>query len=251
MSDKRDPLPIHFSGDNPVRIRAGEKTQTRRPLRVQPPEACKDDRFKAPKLRESSQVYGDGYFARWYTNDDDGGRLIELRCPYWRGTRTRLYVKEAFAFSKRSKRRVVYRADGQVAAIDRTGHLRECGWLAGTDADREPELRLERKDFKPWQVATFMPRRFSRLLLSVRSIGLERVSQISEEDVIAEGCASREKFLELWDKLYPSGPKSVEADPWVWKVEFVRWFKEDSPDLAILERRKHPKYQEALKNINF
>jgi len=68
----------------------------------------------------------------------------------------------------------------------------------------------------------------------VRCTGLrwpERVRDITEEDAIREGVSPvwhhsskvpsyREGFRDVWRSLYPSGPKSWDADPLVLVIEF-------------------------------
>lgn len=88
----------------------------------------------------------------------------------------------------------------------------------------------------------FMPRWASRLLLEVVSVRVERLQDISEEDVLAEGAAHsgecdharrsceeigcygpnsyRGGFADLWQSI--NGPGSWDKNPWVWVVEFKR-----------------------------
>jgi hypothetical protein len=93
-----------------------------------------------------------------------------------------------------------------------------------------------------------MPRAMSRITLEITSIRVERLTDISTEDCIAEGidrspsmafpglhvwCDYRVphdpaewfsapvcSFKSLWESI--NGPKSWGANPWVWVVEFRR-----------------------------
>jgi len=86
--------------------------------------------------------------------------------------------------------------------------------------------------------AIFMPRVASRLLMEVVSVRVERLQDISTADALAEGIVPgfggfgladgshfhtvdpRQSYLSLWEAINGSG--SVEANPWVWAVEFKR-----------------------------
>ena len=106
------------------------------------------------------------------------------------------------------------------------------------------------------RLARFMPRRFSRLTLEITDLRIERLLEISDTDVEAEGFRDLEDcpyscpdckgngavyvppdgsrdckypcwtakgaFLSLWDHL--NGPGSSAANPWVWCVSFKRVF---------------------------
>lgn len=63
------------------------------------------------------------------------------------------------------------------------------------------------------------------LLLEITGVRVERLQDISESDVIAEGCPSeilygRGWYRDLWEQLYGSG--SWDANPWTWVIEFKR-----------------------------
>ena len=77
-----------------------------------------------------------------------------------------------------------------------------------------------------------MPRRFSRILLEVTGVRVERLNDISEADAIAEGAKpyllpahpAREGlrhvdgYAQLWESI--NGPGAWDANPWVWVIEF-------------------------------
>jgi len=97
-------------------------------------------------------------------------------------------------------------------------------------------------DFGTWgktRVSIHMPRWASRITLEVNSVRVERLQDISEADAIAEGIARladggyglpdgshyhatdpRISYLSLWGAI--NGQESVDANPFVWVIEFAR-----------------------------
>lgn len=76
--------------------------------------------------------------------------------------------------------------------------------------------------------AIHMPRWASRITLEITGARVERLQDISEADVQAEGCtgsplgqaADAMLYPKLWDSI--NGPGAWERNPWVWVVEFRR-----------------------------
>lgn len=66
-----------------------------------------------------------------------------------------------------------------------------------------------------------MPRSACRLALTVISIGVQRVQDISRKDEPAEGVAEGQFFDSLWDSV--NGKRAPWAsNPWVWVITFQR-----------------------------
>jgi hypothetical protein len=75
-----------------------------------------------------------------------------------------------------------------------------------------------------------MPKEACRLLLKIKSIRVERLQDISEEDAIAEGAIQHEKetdwltakfgFEMIWLKI--NGKESWISNPFVWVYEFEK-----------------------------
>ena len=130
---------------------------------------------------------------------------------------------------------VRYRADGAFIAIGNNAEA----------CDRWGDLRCHGRkhvgldDPWRWVPSIFMPRWASRLTLRVTDVRVERVQEISGEDVLAEGVQMRhiEKweewlhrddaavvaFGELWDSINGKRPGCAWGDdPWVWAVTFER-----------------------------
>ena len=77
-----------------------------------------------------------------------------------------------------------------------------------------------------WRPSIHMPRATCRLRLAVTGVRVERLQDISDADVVAEGAIAengatpRGAFASLWDSAYGAG--AWDVDPWVWVVEFER-----------------------------
>ena len=178
----------------------------------------------------------------------DDGHGYELKCPYQPGDR--LWVRETWAayqtvnyirkpdgrsFSEVSDGHFAYKADGFDTIEDLRAHIRLM-----SDCSLEA---VEIKDDK-WLSPVTMPREAARLFLTVKSVRVERVQEITEEDAIAEGvdsgrCEPRNcapciygtgcpgisairGFKCLWDALNAKRGYGWEANPWVWVIEFER-----------------------------
>jgi len=104
-------------------------------------------------------------------------------------------------------------------------------------------------DDAKWKPSIHMPKEACRLRLKIKSIKVERLMDISEQDAIAEGIrqrfggfinyanpgkiftetypflsrkysAAQMSYLSLWEKI--NGENSFEENPWVWVIEFER-----------------------------
>jgi hypothetical protein len=93
-----------------------------------------------------------------------------------------------------------------------------------------------------WSPAIYMPRKAARLFLEVKSVRVERVQDISEEDARAEGVLPfnmfdqikfpagsplldrtyKNGFMSLWDTLNAKRGFSWDTNPWVWTISFGR-----------------------------
>ena len=185
-SDGRMERPIMFTGDLVRKVMAGEKTETRRPVRL-------------PAGYEHGEVYAyGGRSGDRFLLECDPGPHRALKCPYGLPGDL-LWVRETFGTIEGGER-WVYRADD--------------GW-----AENEPESK-EMLDGHRWRPAIHMPREASRVLLVVDSVRIEPVQDITDEGARAEGFADRAAFLAAWQAMYPKGEKAWDNNPWVWVVSF-------------------------------
>lgn len=212
--------PILMSAPMVRAILAGRKTQTRRPLKQQPPArkgiwsyvACSTE----PKWRDTF----------CYAWPDANGKTYSIRgresCLHFSPPclpGDRLWVRETWAWygCEYLRDEVVYRADGV-------------------------DLPAE---FEHWRPSIHMPRWASRIALEITGVRVERLNEISEADAIAEGIEQTDPFFgcpcwrdymeadpeassfpddpvgsyaSLWEALH--GSDSWEQNPWVWVIEF-------------------------------
>ena len=207
--------PILFSAPMVRALLDGRKTMTRRVLKPQPVEVegmnCRRLIFHNKGGREIGNASPDMYM---------GDCPAAIFAPYHVGDV--LWVREGFVEGYEldenerpcSDRILWYRADGYAGL-----------WY---DPDKE-----ETRDSPPWKSSIHMPRRASRLTLTVTGVKVERLQDISEADARAEGWAGpidgrsdeanrdavRDWFSDLWIDI--NGPGSWEANPWVCAVSFT------------------------------
>ena len=83
-----------------------------------------------------------------------------------------------------------------------------------------------------WKPSIHMPRRFSRIVLEVTAVRVERLQDISEADAFAEGICPMghdigfdqddREFMYCWRWEQIHGPGSWDANPWVQVIAFRR-----------------------------
>jgi hypothetical protein len=203
--------PILFSGAMVRAILAGQKTQTRRVV----------------KLRELGPSPTRGYDwcfrdRRGMWNDVNDKLLVDKFCPYGKPGDS-LWVRETW------------------------GAAREFDDVKPTHLDPDRDIFYQATDEVPggirWRPSIHMPRWASRLALDVASVHVERLQEITTEAIIAEGVdvpdvdysvagsppeldSEREayalrRWIDLWDGI--NGAKHPwPSNPFVWVVEFKR-----------------------------
>ena len=83
----------------------------------------------------------------------------------------------------------------------------------------------------PWRPSIHMPREAARLFLRVKSVRVERVQEIDDADIVAEGLEIGCYFDDLWDSTIKPADRDRygwEANPWVWVIKFERIRKEET-----------------------
>jgi hypothetical protein len=190
--------PILFSAPMVRALLDGSKTQTRRPLKVQP--------FDVLPMNENQPGQWVGLMER-----EPKPQGTVFRCKFG-VPGDRLWVRESFW------------------GCDLPGYGDQpCVVYDDEWAGKEYQPAAPR----PWGrkfgriPSIHMPRDCSRILLEIVSVRVERLNDCSEADAKAEGvdpatCVHEyyDGYSKLWESI--NGAGSWAANPWVWVVEFKR-----------------------------
>ena len=215
--------PIIFSGPMVRALLDGNKTQTRRVVKMKPHHQIEE--------RDNGTPWPWMY---------DGERDADswMACPYGQPG-DRLWVREAFDFlpsggpDQPQACEIVYWATGSIEP-------------RSAPHDYNPMIYGHQK-VRP---SIHMPRWASRITLKITSVRVERLQDISEADAMAEGIVECpipaddegprrigymvgpddgksglsvtpiQAYRDLWESI--NGPDSWTTNPWVWVVEFKR-----------------------------
>lgn len=228
--------PILFSAEMVRAILEGRKTQTRRPLRVQPdPEFATDWR---PWVIDGERQY-EGKRPLWICGPRDG-ICEQFGCPY--GTEgDRLWVRETYIVESncgledpstypppfKDGRPVKWTEDPEWGA-----YWDQCHYAA---TDPKPELADDSDSedgFANWRPSIFMPRWASRITLEIVKVRVEKVGAIAAGDILAEGIEDKlhqqshavlyKHWIDLWDSINAKRGYGWDVNPWCWVVEFRR-----------------------------
>lgn len=224
--------PILFTDDMVRAILNGRKTQTRRPMKVQP------------------SIINDGD-AAWRDSKGDlwrNARQYARDCCPFGSPGDRLWVREAFYIDH------VDYADGQrlpkIAPDDATDMLyypADARCRVSWCCQVIPECSCGEVGKPKLRPSILMPRWASRLTLEITSVRAERIKDISLEDAKSEGLPYDEEcygehgpgyaayarglgefctysacvaFPKYWDETYGNG--AYDRNDWVWVIEFKR-----------------------------
>lgn len=89
---------------------------------------------------------------------------------------------------------------------------------------------LKSTDYK-WRPSIHMPREAARIFLRVTDLRVERVQDIDDDGVVAEGLNIGDPFDELWNSTIKPADRDLygwDANPWVWVIEFERISREEA-----------------------
>jgi len=208
--------PILFNGDMVNAIRNGKKTATRRPMKEQPPAGfeyfgiCPNDLLP----HDADNLWMNGY-ACW-----------RPKHPYEVGDI--LWVRETWLPDPDR--------DGTWADVEFDG----CGMPLDLIPQRfrSPEHCLYRASWNGsdlnWRPSIHMPRWAARLFLLVTSVQAQRVQDVSEGDIIHEGCPNeyllgQNWFRPLWDSIYANMTVRVEVSDGVYETRNANLSWNDNP----------------------
>lgn len=152
----------------------------------------------------------------WHIDDPNA----VLACPYGKPG-DRLWVKETWAETEQAG---IHPADSYIV-------------YRATDPD------WETMEGWKWKPSLFMRRAYSRILLEITDVGIERLHSITEKDAQREGITEKEAgclecgecheqqercqnytpsyrdgYVNLWEEI--DGEGSWMLNPWVWRIEF-------------------------------
>lgn len=205
--------PILFNSEMIKAVLDGRKTMTRRVITV--PWA----KGKRVAPYEPYYVETDGELS-YMDEYGDYHPMIE-KCPYGKAG-DKLFVKETFQILNKPIGRMYhgfYKADREVFDVELT--------------EREHCLWCDRK--KPYMMTSgrFMYKSLARITLEITAIRVERVQDISIEDIRAEGleitnyhgkervhACYYSRWQTLWDSINKKRGYGWDKNPWVWVVEF-------------------------------
>ena len=73
-----------------------------------------------------------------------------------------------------------------------------------------------------WKPSIHMPKEAARIFLKVKDIRVERLQDIDDEGVVAEGLKIGDPFDDVWNNTIPkkSSQFNWENNPFVWVIEF-------------------------------
>jgi len=255
VSVKTKERPILFNGEMIRAILDGRKTQTRRVMKDwQIPKLNNtwDTQFPDMKYSAIAQKHSKWGFCEFGATLEECADRMSNHSPYgFEGDH--LWVRETFITGWPA-------VDGVVLSCDEGGNeLPEHIWYR---ADRDKQnyqgwisdkgSRItgwtdENECFKdniPWKPSIHMPRLASRINLKVKSIRIEQVQDICEEDAKSEGiydggCCScgessypnpcgcdnpdpsfTDAFAWLWNSINEKRGYGWMHNPWVWVIEF-------------------------------
>lgn len=223
--------PILFSGPMVRAILDGRKTVTRREIKRPPVDGWA---FDGEYGRITSLHPKRGRFGAFIRRGvgTDFPELDIVPCPYGMPG-DRLWVRETF---------MDLRGTGVEHRPNPESPLQR--YVYGADIKPGSSSDEARKDFGlKWKPSIHMPRPACRLLLEVTDVWVERLQDITDSQIIAEGidqewladaqerydmvlagsgADGRPTLRTAWSDLWNSTGGDWDANPWVWCIEFKR-----------------------------
>ena len=204
-------------------ILAGKKTQIRKPISPQP-----------KIVANLTKIIQDGKLVADIDNIYPPQFAV---CPFGK-VGDKLWGREAWQLVDKEKELIACESIGPEAPYCGVQGDRKITWVT-TYRTGFPEGYVHPRWGTPlWRSSTHMPRWASRLTLEITGVRVERLQEISIEDVITEGCLCRNwesknhdpawnlneysanVFSGHWDSCYAAKEYSWEKNPWVWVAGF-------------------------------
>lgn len=214
--------PILFNSQRVQALLSGQQSQTRRIMKSQ---------LFGPGQDNHEGCYGIDVL----NNQLQGKRVmgmdnISYHCPYGQPG-DRLWVRETWRGPVISQ----HHMHDYERTPSRFKSSSYCQYRADTSQFSSYE---DENEHVGWQAGIHMPRWASRINLQISHVRVEKIQDISSEDVMAEGIqadshflnnfftihnevlSSRDAYRRHWAEQY--GGTSWEVNPWVWVIEFIR-----------------------------
>lgn len=209
--------PILFSSEMVRAVLEGRKTQTRRVLRKQPADIL-------PCTGMWKGVMWVALRERLPNIEDQRGDMF--KCRYGE-IGDRLWVRET-----------------SIPDFPKEFSYYQWSWAEVPSEYRKPEFCLYKATWKgselKWHPSIHMPRWASRITLEITDVRVERLQDVSTEDVCKEGFVqkefelgtgyglpnwsrglpAKEAFAHLWDHLNAKRGFGWDTNPWLWVIEF-------------------------------
>ena len=200
-------LPILFNTEMVQAILDGRKTVTRRCIRYKYDNTemkIKTDKYGTRLIEIQKDVEDETY-----GKNPDGSTWRKI-LPYIEKNpsckkRDIFYVRETWNwYNELGNKRYIYRAD--------YGEEHKSGY---------------------WKPSIHMPKEAARIFLKVKDVRVERLQDIDDDGVVAEGLKIGYPFDELWNSTIKKADTELygwDANPWVWVIEFERCEKPEEWD---------------------
>lgn len=112
-------------------------------------------------------------------------------------------------------------------------YVRETWAIIGTDGTHHKYgYKADNEWLVPlWRPSIHMPRDAARIFLQITGVRVERLQDIDDTGVVAEGLEIGAPFDDLWDStIEPKGRALYgwAANPWVWVIEFEQISKREA-----------------------
>ncbi|WP_026111569.1 hypothetical protein [Winslowiella toletana] len=215
--------PILFSDQRVRALLTGQQTQTRRIM-------------KSLAFTPGQDNHEGCYGFDVISNQMRGRHVMEMsdlsyQCPFGQPG-DRLWVRETWRGPVVPKEQMAdYAKSPEAYRSTRYCQYRADSSELGSSLDEDNEQ-------SGWQTAIHMPRWASRINLQITGVRAQKIQDISDDDIMAEGVqtdshflnnfftlkndsvAPKEAYMKAWEKQY--GGTSWEVNPWVWVIEFSR-----------------------------
>lgn len=203
--------PILFNTEMVQAILDGRKTCTRRVIKPQPDEKHTYPLGFVTDSTEKKEVGSFGFAANEY-----GGSIQYVKPPYRYAPGDILYVRETWC----------------ALPVNEAGHMRgHCVYYYRADGELRPEGWRGK-----WHPSIHMPKEAARIWLKVTDVRVERLRDITPEQIGREGVEveyphvlngeeKRYAFSTLWNSTIKKSDLDSygwDANPWVWVIEFER-----------------------------